>query len=83
MEASPTNQGTTGPEDELSREQVVALFRDLESDALRRHTALVGSDGSGTLKIICGCECPFGAEEWIAHLRAIVETARYPKKPTR
>ena len=67
---------TTDPGLDLSREQVVALFRDLETDALRRHTGLVGSDGAGNLKVLCGCESAFGYEEWGVHLRAIVVSAR-------
>lgn len=67
---------------DLSREQVIAIYRDHETAALRRHTALVGSDGAGTLKVLCGCELSFGAEEWIVHLRAIVQSSRR-LKPTR
>ena len=61
---------------DLSREQVLAIYRDHETAALRRHTALVGSDGAGTLKVLCGCELSFGIEEWTVHLRAVVQSSR-------
>ena len=61
---------------DLSREQVVAIYRDHETAALRRHTALVGSDGAGTLKVLCGCELSYGIEEWTVHLRAVVQSSR-------
>lgn len=66
----------TPPPPDLSREQVVSIFRSAESDALRRHTALVGSDGAGNLHIICGCERSFSPDNWIVHLRGVVKYAR-------
>ena len=73
--------GATPPQPsdpDLSREQVVALFRDRDNDALKRHTGLVGTDGtgSGLLYVICGCELQFGFEEWGVHLRAVVQSQR-------
>ena len=71
-----TNPEPLSHDADLSREQVLAIYRDHETSALRRHTALVGSDGAGTLKVLCGCELSFGAEEWIVHLRAVVQSSR-------
>lgn len=64
---------------DLSREQVIDIFRTAESDALRRHTALVGSDGAGSLHIICGCERSYSPDAWIIHLRDVARFARRPK----
>lgn len=66
---------------DLSREQVVGLFRDRDNDALRRHTGLVGTDGAGNFRVLCGCETGYGLEEWTVHVRAVVErTRRYKPK---
>lgn len=64
---------------DLSREQVLDIFRTAESDALRRHTALVGSDGAGHLHIICGCERNYSPEAWVGHLCEVARFARRPK----
>jgi hypothetical protein len=65
---------------DLSREQVIAIYRDAETDALKRHTALVGSDGAGTLYVICGCELQFNIASWEEHLKAVVRWVRESKR---
>ena len=82
MAAIPGPTGPTPPQPDptdLSREQVIDIFRTVESDALRRHTALVGSDGAGTIYVVCGCELQFNLAAWEKHLRAIAITARKPR----
>lgn len=58
----------------------MALFRDRDNDALRRHTALVGTDGAGTYYVACGCDLQFSLNDWPVHLRAVVASTRSSRR---
>jgi hypothetical protein len=61
---------------DLDREQVLAIFRQRDNEALKRHTAICGTDGAGTYYVLCGCELTFSLEDWSLHLRAVIKTVR-------
>lgn len=71
-----SSDGAAAPSPDLDREQVLAIFRTRDNEALKRHTAIAGTDGAGTFYVLCGCELTFSPADWDLHLRAVVKTVR-------
>lgn len=73
-----------GPTESLTpREAVVRSFRERENEALRRHTAIVGADGMGSIYIECGCERRWAIDGWVKHIDNVIAQARKPKPQQR
>lgn len=64
---------------DISRSSVIAIFREAENEALKRHWGVPGSDGTGHFRVLCACRNGYSLESWSDHLRAVRNIAREVK----
>ena len=69
MEASNPRTDTPGREYELSRAQVIAIYRDAGDAELRRHIPLLQTDGKGFIGFLCGCGQTYSHDAWWVHVQ--------------
>ena len=69
-------------EDELTREQVLAIFRAAGDVELRRHIPILQTDGRGFIGFLCGCGRTMNHDYWWTHINAVLKrsTSTIPKR---
>lgn len=70
---------TDGPPD-LSREQVVSIFREAGDAELRKHIPLMQTDGKGFIGFLCGCGRTMNHDSWWQHVQTNLRAATVPRK---
>ena len=68
MDSSGPPPQTTDPGHDLSREQVIAIYRDAGDAELRRHIPILQTDGKGFIGFLCGCGQTYSHDAWWIHL---------------
>ena len=60
---------------DLSREQVITIYRDAGDAELRRHIPLLQTDGKGFIGFLCGCGQTYSHDAWWVHVNAKLKHA--------
>ncbi len=71
----PLNPTTTDTGHDLSREQVIDIYKQAGDAELRRHIPLLQTDGKGFIGFLCGCGQTFSHDAWWVHINGKLKYA--------
>jgi hypothetical protein len=70
----PTEHPSPSPPD-LSREQVIDIYKQAGDAELRRHIPIMQTDGKGFIGFLCGCGSTYSHDAWWLHLQTRLKRA--------
>ena len=61
---------------DLSRQQVIDIYKQAGDAELRRHIPLMQTDGKGFIGFLCGCGQTYSHDAWWLHIQTRVNRAQ-------